>query len=138
MHFLVISTTFRAKLMIFHRNTGHAEDICQLFTQENAAHSRNEQQQRCQSAVVCTLTINDVIASISTFFVFFWFCDLCRTVWSVWRTLLEETDKLAKAKLAIVEVFQQQIADDAKTVRQNKMQLAKKVLYCSNKIIIIK
>jgi len=50
------------------------------------------------------------------------------TVWSVWRTLLEETDKLAKAKLAIVEVFQQQIADDAKTVRQNKMQLAKKNL----------
>jgi len=48
------------------------------------------------------------------------------TVWSVWRTLLEETDKLAKAKLAIVEVFQQQIADDAKVVRANKMQLAKK------------
>lgn len=49
-------------------------------------------------------------------------------VWSVWRTLLEETDKLAKAKLAIVEVFQQQIADDAKVVRANKMQLAKKNL----------
>ena len=45
----------------------------------------------------------------------------------MWRTLLEETDKLAKAKLAIVEVFQQQIADDAKVVRANKMQLAKKV-----------
>jgi len=56
-----------------------------------------------------------------------WFVHCYRTVWSVWRTLLEETDKLAKAKLAIVEVFQQQIADDAKVVRANKMQLAKKV-----------
>ena len=53
----------------------------------------------------------------------------CRTVWTLWRTLLEETDKLAKAKLAAVEIFQQQIADDAKSVRQNKMQLAKKVSY---------
>ena len=56
-----------------------------------------------------------------------WFWHCYRAVWSVWRTLLEETDKLAKAKLAIVEVFQQQIADDAKVVRANKMQLAKKV-----------
>lgn len=50
------------------------------------------------------------------------------TVWSIWRSLLEETDKLAKAKLAAVDVLQQQIADDVKTVRQNKLQLAKKVL----------
>ena len=49
------------------------------------------------------------------------------TVWSVWRSLLEETDKLAKAKLAAVDVLQQQIADDVKTVRQNKLQIAKKV-----------
>jgi hypothetical protein len=41
--------------------------------------------------------------------------------------LLEETDKLAKAKLAAVEIFQTQIADDVKIVRQNKLQLAKKV-----------
>lgn len=51
-----------------------------------------------------------------------------RTVWSIWRSLLEETDKLAKAKLAAVEIFQTQIADDVKIVRQNKLQLAKKVL----------
>lgn len=50
-----------------------------------------------------------------------------RTVWSIWRSLLEETDKLAKAKLAAVEIFQTQIADDVKIVRQNKLQLAKKV-----------
>lgn len=48
------------------------------------------------------------------------------TVWSIWRSLLEETDKLAKAKLAAVEIFQTQIADDVKVVRQNKLQLAKK------------
>lgn len=41
--------------------------------------------------------------------------------------MLEETDKLAKAKLAAVEIFQTQIADDVKVVRQNKLQLAKKV-----------
>jgi len=52
----------------------------------------------------------------------------CRTVWSIWRSLLEETDKLAKAKLAAVEIFQQQIAEDAKHVRQNKLHIAKKVL----------
>lgn len=49
-------------------------------------------------------------------------------MWSIWRSLLEETDKLAKAKLAAVDVLQQQIADDVKTVRHNKLQLAKKVL----------
>lgn len=54
---------------------------------------------------------------------------LPRTVWSIWRSLLEETDKLAKAKLAAVEIFQTQIADDVKVVRQNKLQLAKKVFY---------
>lgn len=48
-------------------------------------------------------------------------------MWSIWRSLLEETDKLAKAKLAAVEIFQTQIADDVKVVRQNKLQLAKKV-----------
>ena len=50
-------------------------------------------------------------------------------MWSIWRSLLEETDKLAKAKLAAVEIFQTQIADDVKTVRQNKLQLAKKVIH---------
>ena len=45
----------------------------------------------------------------------------------MWRSLLEETDKLAKAKLAAVEIFQQQIAEDAKHVRQNKLHIAKKV-----------
>lgn len=48
-------------------------------------------------------------------------------MWSVWRTVLEENEKLARARLAAVEVFQQQIADDAKILRAHKLQMAKKV-----------
>ncbi|XP_060519940.1 protein nervous wreck isoform X3 [Cylas formicarius] len=48
-------------------------------------------------------------------------------MWNVWRTVLEENEKLARARLAAVEVFQQQIADDAKVLRAHKMQMAKKV-----------
>lgn len=48
-------------------------------------------------------------------------------MWSVWRTVLEENEKLARARLAAVEVFQQQIADDAKVLRAHKLQSARKV-----------
>lgn len=48
-------------------------------------------------------------------------------MWNVWRTVLEENEKLARARLAAVEVFQQQIADEAKALRQHKMNVAKKV-----------
>ncbi|XP_073956214.1 FCH and double SH3 domains nervous wreck [Choristoneura fumiferana] len=47
-------------------------------------------------------------------------------MWNVWRTVLEENEKLARARLAAVEVFQQQIADEAKTLRQHKINVAKK------------
>ncbi|XP_045134770.1 protein nervous wreck-like isoform X23 [Portunus trituberculatus] len=47
-------------------------------------------------------------------------------VYSVWRTVLDETEKLGKARLAAVEVFQQNISEDAKVTRQNKIHLAKK------------
>lgn len=50
-----------------------------------------------------------------------------RNMWSVWRTVLEENEKLAGARLAAVEVFQQKIADDAKVLRAHKLQIAKKV-----------
>ncbi|KAL1502322.1 hypothetical protein ABEB36_007483 [Hypothenemus hampei] len=50
------------------------------------------------------------------------------SMWSVWRTVLEENEKLARARLAAVEVFQQQIADDAKILRAHKLQMAKKVV----------
>ncbi|XP_072930787.1 protein nervous wreck isoform X4 [Epargyreus clarus] len=47
-------------------------------------------------------------------------------MWNVWRTVLEENEKLARARLAAVEVFQQQIADEAKFLRQHKINVAKK------------
>ena len=50
-----------------------------------------------------------------------------RNVWNVWRTVLEENEKLARARLAAVEVFQQQIADDAKILKLHKVQVSKKV-----------
>ncbi|XP_035709024.1 protein nervous wreck-like isoform X3 [Folsomia candida] len=49
-------------------------------------------------------------------------------VWNVWRTVLEENEKLGKARLAAVEVFQQQITDDAKAVRQVKLSSSRKCL----------
>lgn len=49
-------------------------------------------------------------------------------MWNVWRTVLEENEKLAKARLAAVEVFQQQIADEAKLLRAYKVQNSKKVI----------
>ncbi|CAM1309462.1 FCHSD2 (predicted) [Pycnogonum litorale] len=48
------------------------------------------------------------------------------TIYSVWRTTLDETEKLAKAHLASAEVFQQQISDSAKSVKNAKMHAAKK------------
>lgn len=49
-----------------------------------------------------------------------------RNMWSVWQTVLEENEKLAKARLAAIEVFQQQIADEAKVLREYKVQVSKK------------
>ncbi|KAH9373412.1 hypothetical protein HPB48_009457 [Haemaphysalis longicornis] len=40
--------------------------------------------------------------------------------------LLDETEKIAKARLAAAEVFSQQISENAKNVRANKLQVAKK------------
>ncbi|XP_069671228.1 protein nervous wreck isoform X2 [Periplaneta americana] len=47
-------------------------------------------------------------------------------MWNVWRTVLEENEKLARARLAAVEVFHQQIADDAKILKSHKVQSARK------------
>ncbi|XP_063699365.1 protein nervous wreck isoform X2 [Culicoides brevitarsis] len=49
-------------------------------------------------------------------------------MWSVWQTVLEENEKLARARLAAVEVFQQQIADEAKYLRGFKINQSKKSL----------
>ena len=106
--------------VLFHMTwpAGDAEDIGQLPQQENASHSRTKSR-RNQPAMVYRHFI--------LFYLIIIFFLIDRTVWSIWRSLLEETDKLAKAKLAAVEIFQTQIADDVKIVRQNKLQLAKKV-----------
>ncbi|XP_055701553.1 protein nervous wreck isoform X2 [Phlebotomus papatasi] len=52
-------------------------------------------------------------------------------MWSVWRTVLEENEKLARARLAAIEVFQQQIADEAKMLRDYKLAISKK---CVNQL----
>ncbi|XP_011874500.1 PREDICTED: F-BAR and double SH3 domains protein 2 isoform X2 [Vollenhovia emeryi] len=49
-------------------------------------------------------------------------------MWNVWRTVLEENEKLARARLAAVEVFQQQIADDIKSLKMHKLQISKKAI----------
>ncbi|XP_044766404.1 protein nervous wreck isoform X3 [Coccinella septempunctata] len=47
-------------------------------------------------------------------------------MWNVWRTVLEENEKLARARLAAVEVFQTQIAEDSKLLKAHKVQTARK------------
>ncbi|KAJ8922371.1 hypothetical protein NQ315_004314 [Exocentrus adspersus] len=59
---------------------------------------------------------------------------MSKNMWNVWRTVLEENEKLARARLAAVEVFQQQIADDAKVLRAHKVQAAKK---CIDQLAVI-
>ncbi|XP_011498975.1 PREDICTED: FCH and double SH3 domains protein 2 [Ceratosolen solmsi marchali] len=49
-------------------------------------------------------------------------------MWNVWRTVLEENEKLARARLAAVEVFQSQIADEAKGLKMHKVQITKKAI----------
>lgn len=58
-------------------------------------------------------------------------------MWNVWRTVLEENEKLARARLAAVEVFQQQIADDAKILRAQKLVAARKVRLLSFGIYLV-
>lgn len=52
-------------------------------------------------------------------------------MWNVWRTVLEENEKLARARMAAIEVFQSQIADEAKALRLHKLQAARK---CSEQL----
>ncbi|XP_035226162.1 protein nervous wreck-like [Stegodyphus dumicola] len=49
-----------------------------------------------------------------------------KTVYSVWKTMLDETEKIAKARLAATEVYQQQVSEGAKSLRLYKLQVAKK------------
>jgi len=53
-------------------------------------------------------------------------------MWNVWRTVLEENETAAKARLEAIEVLQNQINDEAKALRAHKLQIAKKVSYQYN------
>ena len=55
-------------------------------------------------------------------------------MWSVWTTVLEENEKLARARLAAVEVFQQQIADEAKVLRAYKLAISKRSIEYLGKV----
>ncbi|KAG8200260.1 hypothetical protein JTE90_021915 [Oedothorax gibbosus] len=48
------------------------------------------------------------------------------TVYAVWKSLLDETEKIARARLAATEVYQQQVSEGAKSLRLYKLQVAKK------------
>lgn len=52
-----------------------------------------------------------------------------RNMWNVWRTVLEENETAAKARLEAIELLQNQINDEAKALRAHKLQIAKKVSY---------
>lgn len=41
--------------------------------------------------------------------------------------MLDETEKIAKARLAAAEVYQQQVSETSKSLRLYKLQVAKKV-----------
>jgi len=49
-------------------------------------------------------------------------------IYVVWKKLLEENEKIAKARLAAVQVFQEHISDEAKTLRSGKNSNAKRAL----------
>lgn len=57
--------------------------------------------------------------------------DLCyRTALEVWRLILEETEKLGKARLQVADIMQEQIAEPLKPYRMAKQQIQKRVGDC--------
>ncbi|KAE9540043.1 hypothetical protein AGLY_005295 [Aphis glycines] len=55
-------------------------------------------------------------------------------MWNVWRTVLEENETAAKARLEAIEVLQNQINDEAKALRAHKLQIAKK---CTDHLALV-
>ncbi|XP_022673034.1 F-BAR and double SH3 domains protein 1-like [Varroa destructor] len=49
-----------------------------------------------------------------------------KSVFGVWRLLLNESEKIGKARLASADVFQSRISENAKNTRQAKLAVAKK------------
>ena len=50
-----------------------------------------------------------------------------RTVWAVWKTVLEETRRVGEMRLQAADTYLQQISEPAKPLKTNKQQVAKKV-----------
>nr|XP_040568675.1 LOW QUALITY PROTEIN: protein nervous wreck-like [Lepeophtheirus salmonis] len=51
-----------------------------------------------------------------------------KNVYTVWKHLLDENEKIAKARLAAVQVLQEEVEKDAKVLRNSKQSHAKKSL----------
>ena len=49
-------------------------------------------------------------------------------VYIIWKKMLEENEKIAKARLAAIQVFQENISTDAKTITSKKKSNSKKAL----------
>ena len=49
-------------------------------------------------------------------------------IYNIWRKMLEENDKIGKARLAAVQVFQENISEDAKLLASRKKSNSKKAL----------
>jgi inorganic pyrophosphatase len=49
-------------------------------------------------------------------------------VYNIWRQMLDEHEKIAKARLAAVQVFHDEVGKDAKVVRQDKQAKTKTAL----------
>lgn len=64
--------------------------------------------------------------NISSHFTIVVRCHYWRSVFGVWRLLLDESEKIGKARLASADVFQSRISENAKNTRQAKLAVAKK------------
>lgn len=51
-----------------------------------------------------------------------------RTALGVWRTILEETERLAKARLQAAEIYMEKISEPVKPLKSTKIQCYKKVM----------
>lgn len=63
---------------------------------------------------------------------------LCRTAVTVWRCILEETERVARARLQAAEVYQDKIFEVYKPLKAAKVQVLKKVSQTSFKAPVVK
>ena len=84
--------------------------------------------QNLHDCIVCA-----VITTLSI--VIFWevltkTCPCCRTVWAVWKTVLDEARRVGEMRLQAADTYMQQIAEPLKPLKLEKQQVAKKVRAC--------